>query len=315
MFDPLQRTIELAHRTVLFPLGFPLALRSNDARILSAARESWGRFEQRFEASPLDLRIVVSADGTGELPPQPSFRAQGSLTAIVSDRFNFATFDSSRGLGFAWVQESVAADSAFFRWWFLEAMVYYLLTEQHLTPIHAGCVAKAGRGVLLLGDSGAGKSTLAFGCARLGWTFVSDDAVWMLRGRSGRRVLGLPQHVRLRASCAELFPELNNRPVGLAVNGKPMIQIGLNDFPTLSLAAECEVAACVFLRRDGSEQPSLEHLPAQQAYERIVRGLVCYDQAPREEQLLSLKRLVEAPAYELRYRDVERASETLHQLI
>ncbi|MDA0204716.1 MAG: hypothetical protein O2795_05130 [Acidobacteria bacterium] len=47
-------------------------------------------------------------------------------------------------------------------------MVYCLLTEKHLPPIHTGCVALGGQGLLLVGDSGAGKSTLAFGCARLG---------------------------------------------------------------------------------------------------------------------------------------------------
>ena len=208
MFDPLQRTIDFAHQATLFPLGFPLALRSNDARILDAARESWGRFKQRFEEPPLDIRIAVSDEGGSELPPQPSFRAQGHLTAVVSDRFNFATLDYSQGLGFGWVQQAVAADSAFFRWCFLEAMVYSQLNEQHLTPIHSGCVARAGRAVLLLGDSGAGKSTLTFGCARLGWTLVSDDVVWMLRRHSGRRVLGLPHHIRLRPDCADLFPEL-----------------------------------------------------------------------------------------------------------
>ncbi len=313
--DALGRTIGLHHRLVLFPLGFPVALRSNDPRILEAASVSWGRFAQRFEGTPLDIRVVVSSDGGVELPPQATLRAQGHLTAIVADRLNFATFDYSKGVGFAWVQESVAADAAYLRWYFLEAMVYCMLTEMRLTPIHAGCVAIDGRGVLLAGDSGAGKSTLAFGCARLGWQFVSDDAVWMLRRHDDRRVLGLPYRSRLRPDVATLFPELAGYPAGVGVNGKPTLEAPLSDFPAIASEPECRVAACVFLRRGNRQGAALERLDAADAFDRLAAGMVVYDERPRAEQLLSLKRMAAAPAFELHYDDLDSASETLKRLL
>ena len=313
--DSLRRATDLNHRLTLFPLGFPMALRSNDARVLEAASISWGLFAQRFTEDPIDIRVIVDNDGNAEMPPQPTFRAQGHLTAIVADQRNFATFDYSSGLGFARVQESVAADPGYLRWFFLEAMVYCLLTEKHLTPIHAGCVAVNGEGLLLVGDSGAGKSTLAFGCARLGWQFVGDDVVWMRRRDDDRRVLGLPHRVRLRPDCTRFFQELAGRPSGVGVNGKPTLDVSLRDFPAISSAAECHVAACVFLQRCNDERPSLKRLDADDAFNRLAEGMVVYDEQPRQEQLLSLRRMVQAPAYELHYSDIESAAETLHRLL
>lgn len=313
--DSLGRTTDLSHRLTLYPLGFPLALRSNDPRVLEAASVSWGHFTQRFEEKPLDIRVVVSGDKRVELPPQPTFRAQGRLTAIVADRFNFATFDYSKGFGAAWLHEAVAADSSYLRWFFLEAMVYCLLTEMHLTPIHAGCVAMQGQGVLLVGDSGAGKSTLAFGCARLGWGFVSDDAVWMLRRRDDLRALGLPHRARLRPDSVKFFPELAGYPSGVGMNGKPVLDLALADFPAISPEIECRVAACVFLRRGDTESPVLHRINPEDAFDRLAAQMVIYDERPREEQLASLKRLVAAPACELHYRDIESAAQILHRLL
>lgn len=313
--DSLRRLTALNHRLTLFPLGFPLDLRSNDSRVLEAASQSWGFFAHRFAEHPVDIRVLVDSGGNAASPPPPTFRAQGHITAIVADQWNFATFDYSKGLGFAWVQESVVADPSYLRWFFLEAMVYCLLTEKHLTPIHAGCVAVDGRGLLLAGDSGAGKSTLAFGCARLGWTFVSDDVVWMLRREDDRRVLGLPHRARLRPDCVRFFPELAGHPAGVGVNGKPTLDVCLQDFPSISSRAECHIAASVFLRRGDRQLAEVQRLSAEEAFNRLAAGMVVYDDRPREEQLLSLRRLAEAPAYELRYSEIESAAETLHRLL
>ena len=50
---------------------------------------------------------------------------------------------------------------------------------QRLVPLHAACVGRGGRGVLLLGDSGAGKSTLALHSLLHGLEFLSEDATFV----------------------------------------------------------------------------------------------------------------------------------------
>jgi hypothetical protein len=50
---------------------------------------------------------------------------------------------------------------------------------QGLVSLHAACVGRDGRGVLLMGSSGAGKSTVTLQCLLQGLDFLSEDAVFV----------------------------------------------------------------------------------------------------------------------------------------
>ena len=64
------------------------------------------------------------------------------------------------------------------------------LGDHDLPVIHAGLVARAGRGVLLVGQSGAGKTTLSLRCLRAGFDFVGEDYVALETLAEGGGVLG-----------------------------------------------------------------------------------------------------------------------------
>ncbi len=64
-------------------------------------------------------------------------------------------------------------------------------------PLHAGCVAKEGRGLLLAGTSGSGKSTLTAALVRDGWDFLSDDTVFIAPQADMTIGLGLFRRDRL----------------------------------------------------------------------------------------------------------------------
>jgi hypothetical protein len=51
------------------------------------------------------------------------------------------------------------------------------LMDQGVQPLHAGLVARSGRGVLLGGPSGVGKSTSSLACAAAGFDYLADDCV------------------------------------------------------------------------------------------------------------------------------------------
>jgi hypothetical protein len=51
------------------------------------------------------------------------------------------------------------------------------LMDRGIQALHAGLVARDGRGVLLAGPSGTGKSTTALACASAGFAYLADDCV------------------------------------------------------------------------------------------------------------------------------------------
>src|SRR2546430_3834288 len=115
---------------------------------------------------------------------------------MVGDRDNHAAFDPQSLFGFCFISGKTAADHGWVRWHFLEGLVYMMLAQRHVVPVHAACVARHGCGVLLCGASGAGKSTLAYACARAGWTFIADDSVMLLPDSTDRIAIGKPHHAR-----------------------------------------------------------------------------------------------------------------------
>jgi HPr kinase/phosphorylase len=62
-------------------------------------------------------------------------------------------------------------------------------------PIHASCVMRFGRGVLIRGASGAGKSSLALQLMAQGWMLVADDYV-CLRAAQGQLMAESPPQLR-----------------------------------------------------------------------------------------------------------------------
>src|SRR5580700_1325190 len=200
--DILRYTTPLPYTGLYYPWGFPVEIAADSRAVLEAAHESWGLYLPRFSRPPVRVH-VMTAEGSGELPPEPVFRGQRHLLSIVSDPHNFAVCDRLQSFGYCWVTRATLADTIFFRWHFLNAIVGVLLEQTCCTAVHAACVAWEGSGVLLCGESGMGKSTLAYACARRGWTYVTDDGSTLVWGRCDRTVAGEPYRFRFRAEAAD----------------------------------------------------------------------------------------------------------------
>jgi hypothetical protein len=315
--DPLLAATPLPYHGLFYPQGFPVSVASNSAAVLRAAGESWAGCEKWFDTSPVEIRCLVDGSGAESEPPFPVFRALGHQLVWVSDTGNFASCDLRDGMGCAWVTEAVAADSPYFRYHFLEAMVYNLLATMHTVPIHAACVALDGRGVLLAGDSGAGKSSLAYACARSGWVFVSDDASSLLRSGHDRRVIGNPGVFRFRDNASGIFPEFAGFPGSKRGAGKPTVEVKTASLPAIRTAPDCMVEYVVFLRRPGAEPGAAKLTPvsAEDAVESLFLNYWPPELPAGLEGRSAVERLVGAGAYEMHYRDLDAAVGCLERLL
>jgi hypothetical protein len=302
--DPLLISAELPFTAEFHPLGFPLRLATNSREVMEAAACAWQAFPAAFRVPPIELRVVIESGG--DLPQPPLYRAQQHLIVIAGGA-NFAVCDHTRNFAWCRLNTAAAADREFTRYYFLEAMALFTLTQLHVTPVHAACVARGGRAVMLCGESGAGKSTLAYACARRGWTYISDNESWLVRA-DGRTVLGHPSRIRLRDTAADLFPELAGLPA-IAFNGKRTIVL---DSVGLATAFQCRPERIVFLERDGSEATLVR---ADDACERLLGGIIEYTPEVRAAHRASLERFTGIPAYELHYAGLDDAIPALEGLV
>jgi len=310
--DALLRNVELPLSATYYPLGFRLDLATNSRDVMEAAAEAWGSFRAEFDCPPLELRVTVQE--RGDRAPEPVFRAQRHLFSIVADRDNLAAFDPQSMFGFCCVSAKTAADHMWLRWHFLESVVYMILAQRHVVPVHGASVARHGSGVLLCGASGAGKSTLAYACARAGWTFIGDDTIMLLPESDDRVGIGKPHQARFRDDAPELFPELAGYTAGSRPNGKLAVEVALAQFPQIRTASHCTIDTVVFLERRQGARAQAEPMAAAEVLDRLLQEGPAYGDEVLGRHERAIRRIAGMPAYRMRYDTLEEAVDLLAKL-
>jgi hypothetical protein len=314
--DPLLHEIDLQLTRVFHPLGFPLEMATNSPSALRAAERAWSAFPNLFAEPSIHLRVIVTGPATAAAPVGPPvYRGQGHLLTISAGPFDFACADLEKGFSFAYVTPAVAADEEYLRHFFLEALAYSTLSNLHLTTVHAACVSRAGRAVLLCGPSGAGKSTLAYACARRGFAFVGDDAISFLRRGGARTVIGKPMRMRFRPDASELLPELCGLPVAMSLNGKRAIEIDTDSLGTVKTAFTARVEAVVFLKRAAGVEPQVAAISKEEARARLASEIPVLERRTWREQVDSLDLLLGAEAFDMHYGEAAQAVAALEWLL
>jgi hypothetical protein len=313
VFDPFGYAIELLLETVVNAFGFAVRVVTNSEDVITAAEQSWSGFPRLFADYTLEFRIVISNNELAQRPSGIVRGAQKNLMTAISDADNYAVCDLDRGLGFFWLAPATARDKDFFRRYYLNNLIEVMLWHSHLTMIHAACVARNGRAVLLCGESGAGKSCLSFSCARRGWTFIGDDGASLVRGSKPPMVVGGPREVHFRPTALEILPELKGKLVPLNASGKLGLQMLTNAFPEIQRSVHASPCAVVFLNRPAGGPSRLIPMPAEVALSRLEADLPLMEAI--EDQRASLRSLIEVGAFELCYQDLDDAVKTLESLV
>ncbi len=311
--DDLLCDMDLPFRGSFFPLGYSIEIATNSRAVLAAATESFGHVRASRGDTRLQIRVGVSGGESSACPPEPTRREFNHLYSLVADVNNQTLLDLETGTNFTWLSPAAVDNRLYFRSNFLEKTVYLLLGAAVVTDIHAACVSKNGKGILLCGETGAGKSTLAYACARAGWTYTSDDTSYLINNANTRRVIGHSHRVRFRPSARQLFQELECYAVTPRMEGKPSIEVPIAELPVSHVAAEAEVHSIVYLKRHPSASGKLVRLPNGTASRRAGDELYSAGQI-RAKHLKSLEALREVPTYELEYYDLDAAIETLESL-
>jgi energy-coupling factor transporter ATP-binding protein EcfA2 len=312
--DALLYDMELPLHGIFYPLGFPVEILTNDPTVLEVAKESFGHRRLRRGHTTLQVRIGISDGGGSSIPPEPTRREFNHLYSLLADTDNHAVLDLKTCVNFIWLNKSALKSKLYFRYNFLEKVVYLLLGASAVTDIHAACVGKNGKSILLCGDSGAGKSTLAYACARAGWTYTSDDTSYLINDSAVPRVIGHSHRMRFRPEAKDLFSELAGLEVTARMEGKPSIEVPVSVFPNLNSACEANVHAIVYLNRYPSAKATLISLPTGTATKRIQKELFSAGEI-REKHEKILDRLSTILTYELQYCDLDEAVEQLSFLV
>lgn len=312
--DPALARFSMPMHETFFPLGFPLQIETNCEEVLNCAAASWQGFIKLFDAPPIRLRIGVRRGSSSECPPAPVCKVQEHLVTNIADPENFSAVDLSRGFASIWLTKAAVANRSYLRYFFLESAALCLLATSHTTAIHAACVEREGCGILLCGDSGAGKSSLSYACARAGWTYVTDDASFLVNNRSDRLVIGNCNQARFRPSAVELFSELAGKEIiQRAQVGKPSIELNIQPLRDISVSFTSHINHVVFINRRNVKRQELVEFPTEVAKYSMLQVIFSMPETRRVQSTM-IDHLLDVGALELRYNNLDWAVDRLAQL-
>ena len=312
--DPTLARLKMPFREIFYPLGFPLVIETNCEEVINCAASCWQGFVKLFDTPEIRVRIGVTRDRSLDCPPTPVCRVQQHLATNIADSANFSVADLAQRFASIWLTEAAVANRAYLRYFFLESTALALLATSHTTAIHAACVEYNGCGILLCGDSGAGKTSLSYACARAGWTYITDDASFLVNGRTDRLVVGNCNLARFRPSATDLFSELTGREtIQRAQVGKPSIEFNLPAVRDISVSFTSRINHVIFIDRRNVTRQELKSFPTEVARHSMLQVLFSQPSV-LTVQTAMINHLLDVGPLELRYRDFSWAIDRLEQL-
>jgi hypothetical protein len=187
---------------------------------------------------------------SGEIPPIEMLSGADFLGATTSAS-DFVVLSAAQRTGLIVVSPRLLRSAYHVRYELLEFAVFTLATRvQGFVGLHAACVGRGGRGLLLMGESGAGKSTAALHCLLRGLEFLSEDSVFVVPDSLLATGIANFAHVR-RDSLRFVPPEaqvlIRRSPVIKRRSGVEKFEIDLRRREFNSARRPLEIAACVFM--------------------------------------------------------------------
>lgn len=287
---------------------------TNCEPLLEAARGSFLMLEAPPDAVDFSVRFWVD-DSTPSRPPWPNPYVRGL------DHLVFAGFDSESSMlvnlqtrhVIGRFSAAMGADVSHWTTVVFPIMLSVLSGSIGLVELHASCVARDGRGLVLIGSSCSGKSTLALAFSQAGFRLLSDDRTFCSLKQGRLRAYGLPRPLKLRPEAAVWFEELRGLEPTDVQNGERVFHCE----PTLRLAQhnvnDCEPQRLVFLERQQEPGFCLTPMTHSQIRSRIEMDLMAEASDAIQRQAETIDRLLALPFWRLSYGG--RPQEIVAQLV
>ncbi len=283
--DPFLRRPAMPHRATFNVLGLPVAFESNRALPIRLAAEAYAGLPacaNRLRTPAPLIRCLMTQD-TVALPTQPeeplTFGDSATEAAIIT-RGDAALCNPASGRALVTISTSFAGQHARIRHELIEFAAYRLAgAALDAMGMHAACIARDGRALLLMGDSGAGKSTLTTAAFLSGWDVLAEDASFLMPPAAGKiQVRGVPAFIHLMADTLALFPghalDRHIRRTVLRHSGRNKIEIDLRRLRKHPLPVAAALAGVIVLQAPRGErprQPAVRHPPAARAAALLKR--------------------------------------------
>src|ERR1700678_2961212 len=170
--DPFAERASFERSAPMDLLGARFVFESASSGLLRLVEDAFGSLPpHRFSARVprLDLTLLLGAAASrrrsSSEPPPLTMQSGGGYLIGAAESSSFVCLDPAGRKGLVSVAKSTLRFPYHTRYELIEFAVFTLASRcQGLVSLHAACVSRNGRGVLLMGASGAGQSTVTLHC-------------------------------------------------------------------------------------------------------------------------------------------------------
>lgn len=223
-------------------------------------------FAQRASKRSFGLNVLIDPSITRDRLATPHFRGRGHLVFALFSAQEMFAFDLQRKVGFGAVSRETACNPEFWNRTLLPIALGVLGSVIGVIPLHAACLDRNGRALMIAGHSGAGKSTLAVALSRYGFSLVSDDWTYLTKDANGLTAHGLRAPVKLLPDAVSYFPELAAFLPVKSLNGEMAYEVNPHDVFSARVRSESAPSRILFL--DRLEKPGCTFIPCQRSKAR-----------------------------------------------
>ncbi len=271
--------------------GRRVRLASNQTEGLASADYS---IPQYSVASPTDdapfvIQLIVQP---APVPPGPApddlmryiqYAGDGDWLAMQLGAWGHCQIDLRVGRALAVLTPELAGQPELVSRCLLNTILTNLFIAGGLGLLHATCLVRDARALLLMAPHNAGKSTTALRLALAGYALMSDSMVYVSPGPDGIQLLGFPVgRVKLRGDVLAEFPRLKPLLTPEPIRGETKHTLDLRRLdPALVYSSAVQSTAvdlCLLERREGH---GTQWRPASRAevMEAVMQSSLYFDTA------------------------------------
>ena len=300
--DFLQTNAETKLCEPYMAAGAVCSFSTNCERLLDAARNSFLQVTLPPVSVDFSIRFWVDKAQPAKPPwPKPYVRGVGHLifTGFDAESSMLADLRTRRVIGR--FSEGMAADITYWKTVIFPILLSVLAGSVGLVELHASCVAKDRRGLVLIGPSRSGKSTLAMALTEAGFRLLSDDRTFCSLKKDKLLAWGLPRPLKLRRDAGAWFDEFRDREPSDLQNGERVFHCQLDRASEGQRFQECEPRLVVFLERQQISGFHLTQMTSIDVRSRIEQELMAEDFEAVQKQTETIDQLLTLPCRRLLY--------------
>ena len=300
--DFLHKDAETPLLATYMAAGAIFSVSTNCDQVLEAARGSFLPVKLSPVSVDFSVRLWIDSDDLAQAPwPKPYVRGLNHMVFAGFDSGSSMIADLRTRRVIGRFSAGMAADTAYWRTVIFPMLFSVLAGSVGLVELHASCVAKDQRGVVLIGPSGSGKSTLAMAMTEAGFTFLSDDRVFCSHKEGRLLAWGMPRPLKLRREAAAWFDQFRDRQPLDVQDGELVFHCEPNEQFGRQRVPECEPRLLVFLERRQSSGFRMTRMARSEARSRIELDLMAEAPEVVKKQAETIDQLLTGPCWRLEY--------------